>query len=99
MNSPSAQSSLPLQLQTVDQRRPKVPFRSKWLGVDLDRTLVKQPTEGGTANEQPISAEQPTASVANSRPEEAQGAIQIEMAGRGPRPDTGKAANRRRHSQ
>ncbi len=34
---------------------PPIP-KGKWLGVDLDRTLVKQPTEGGTANEQRISA-------------------------------------------
>src|ERR1039458_8983704 len=45
MNSGSAQSSLPVMLQTVDQRRPKVPFKSnqqrKWMnakpGGEADR--------------------------------------------------------------
>ena len=55
---------------------PPIP-KGKWLGVDLDRTLVKQPTEGGTANEQRISAEQPAGAVANIPKEEKANASEV----------------------
>jgi hypothetical protein len=45
MNSGSAQSSLPVMLQTVDQRRPKVPFKSnqqrKWMNANRDKVGAK----------------------------------------------------------
>ena len=45
MNSGTAQSSLPIQLQTVDKRRTKVPFKSqqqrKWMNANRGK-LEKQ---------------------------------------------------------
>ncbi|HUD74705.1 MAG TPA: hypothetical protein VMQ76_06500 [Terracidiphilus sp.] len=44
MNSGTAQSSLPIQLQTVDKRRPKVPFKSqqrKWMNANRDKVGAK----------------------------------------------------------